>query len=246
MTRKVEYVLDTPVDCLTMSDIESDITKHMAQKKTMVLASVNPQIILMSEKNSTVKAFLQQASHRFADGIGVVKVSGWTNGSINERIAGIDVMEKVLEYSDAHHTSIFLYGAKPDVVKKASDNIKLLYPGLSIAGVIDGYTTLTDKEIINTINQSQADCLFVALGSPRQEEWLQTYMPELTPTIFQTVGGSFDVFSGEVKRAPEFFIKTNLEWVYRSMSNPKRFNRLFQAPLFIAKGLMWHQKQSKE
>lgn len=244
MTKKTEYILDTPVDCLSMSDIIDDIPWYFKAHQKMVLASINPQIILMAEKEPEVRSFIANATHRFPDGIGVVKMSKWTKGSITERIAGIDVMENVLEYSSKHHKRVFLYGAKPNVVKKAAKAIERDYPGLQIAGYIDGYTSLTQGEIIDTINQSDADVLFVALGSPKQEIWLQRYMPQLQVSICQTVGGSFDVFSGEVDRAPSFFIQTNTEWLYRSLSNPKRIGRIGQVPLFVTKGLMWHRKQS--
>jgi len=245
MKKKVEYILDTPVDHLTMNDIEKDLTWYFDHHQKMVLASINPQIILMSEKNKCVKSFIEHATHRFPDGIGVVKMSKWTNGGITERVAGIDVMERVLAYCQTHHKSIFLYGAKPEVVAQAARNIQKKYQQVTITGWLDGYHKKSSGEVIDYINQRHADVLFVALGSPKQEEWLQRYMPQLNFTVFQTVGGSFDVYSGTVKRAPEFFIKTNLEWLYRSVSNPKRINRIFQVPLFVTKGLVWHLKQSK-
>ncbi|MCI0130528.1 MULTISPECIES: WecB/TagA/CpsF family glycosyltransferase [Enterococcaceae] len=246
MTKKVEYILDTPVDQLKMSDIERDMSWYFDHHQKMVLASINPQIILMSEKNRCVKSFIEHATHRFADGIGVVKMSKWTKGSIKERVAGIDVMASVLEFCAANKKSIFLYGAKPSVVAQAARNIQLDYPGVIVAGWLDGYQKKSSGEVIDMINKTHSDVLFVALGSPKQEEWLQRYMPQLNATVFQTVGGSFDVYSGTVKRAPEVFIKTNLEWLYRSVSNPKRLNRIFQVPLFVTKGLVWHLKQSKQ
>ena len=246
MKNKVEYILDTPVDHLTMSDIKKDLGWYFDHHQKMILASINPQIILMSEKNKCVKSFIDHATHRFADGIGVVKMSQWTKGHIKERVAGIDVMANVLEFCHLNKKSIFLYGAKPSVVAQAARNIQKEYPNIRVSGWLDGYDKKSSGEIIDLINEQHADVLFVALGSPKQEEWLQRYMPQLNPTVFQTVGGSFDVYSGEVKRAPEFFIKTNLEWLYRSISNPKRFNRIFQVPLFVTKGLVWHLKQSKQ
>ena len=96
------------------------------------------------------------------------------------------------------------------------------------------------------MNKAEADMVFVAMGSPKQEEWLSHNIPYLNATVFQTVGGSLDVMSGTVKRAPEIFIKLNLEWLYRSVSNPKRFYRIFQLPIFVFKSLSWHRKNGKQ
>lgn len=246
MQYPIERVYDTPVDILTMDDIIRDMSTHFNQQKKMTLASINPQIILMADSNPQVKAFIESASHRFADGIGVVKVSRWTKGQITERIAGIDVMVETLKYANQFHKKIFLYGAKPEVVEKAAAAIQKDYPHLEVAGYIDGYTTQANDEIVAHINQSGADMLFVALGSPKQEEWLNNFMPQLNCTVFQTVGGSLDVLSGTVRRAPEFFIKTNLEWVYRSFSHPSRLYRILQVPEFVGKSLAWNRKNKSD
>lgn len=246
MTKSVENIYNTPVDCLTLPEIVSDFSLYFNQGKKMTLTSVNPQIILMSEENPTVKKFIEESTHRFADGIGVVKLSQWTKGKIRERVAGIDVMVEALKYANQQKKRIFLYGAKPEVVEQAALKISQTYPHLIVAGYIDGYTQLTETEVVDQINASETDMLFVALGSPRQEEWLAKHLTELKGTVFQTVGGSLDVLSGTVKRAPEFFIKSNLEWVYRSCSNPKRLYRMVQVPVFIGKSLLWHIKNKTE
>ncbi|MGY3765906.1 WecB/TagA/CpsF family glycosyltransferase [Vagococcus vulneris] len=248
MRYPTEKILNTTVDIISMADIVADFSRAFNLNQKMTLTSVNPQIILMSEDNQIVKDFIETSSHRFADGIGVVKMSQWTGGNIQERIAGIDVMFEALKYANQHHKRIFLYGAKPEVVKKASTNIQSRFPNLVLAGYLDGYTSLPEADVVHKIQMSQADMLFVALGSPKQELWLAKHIPELPCMIYQTVGGSLDVISGTVKRAPAIFIKTNLEWVYRSFSDIKRINRMGQIPVFIGKAYKWHttQKNNKE
>ena len=246
MKRQTEIILDTPVDILTIEDIKKDMDLYFKQGRQMTLTSVNPQIILMGETSPVVKKFIEASTHRFPDGIGLIKISKWTKGQIKHRVAGIDVMVEALAYADEHQKRIFLYGAKPEVVKAAAKNIQTNYPNLILAGYIDGYTKLTDKAIVQEMNESQAEMIFVALGSPKQEIWLAEHMKQLSATIFQTVGGSLDVLSGTVKRAPNIFIKTNLEWLYRSVSNPKRFNRIFQVPEFVIKAMNWHRKNGRD
>lgn len=246
MTYNVEKILDIPVDIMTMTDIVSDIDTYMTEQKKMTLTSVNPQIILMAESNQAVRRYIENSTHRFPDGIGLVKVSNWTKGKIEERVAGIDVMMEVLRYANTHKKSVFLYGARPQVVSLAAKRIEQEFPDLVMAGYVDGYTTKKDEEIVAEINDKQVDIVFVALGSPKQELWLETNIPLMTATVFQTVGGSLDVISGTVKRAPDVFIKTNLEWLYRSCSNPKRLNRMIQLPVFVAKSLVWEKKNRKQ
>ncbi|WP_254905031.1 WecB/TagA/CpsF family glycosyltransferase, partial [Enterococcus sp. 3C8_DIV0646] len=113
-----------------------------------------------------------------------------------------------------------------------------VYPDLIVAGAIDGYNQLKEEEIVSHINESNSDMLFVALGFPRQEQWLARNIRELNVSIFQDVGGSFDVISGHVKRAPNIFIKFHLEWLYRSLSNPKRLGRILQLPIFLCKSIV--------
>lgn len=240
-----EEILGIPVDLMSEDDIINQLPEYIQSNKKMTLTSINPQILLVAEKNEKVRNFLLNSTHRFPDGIGVVKLSKWTKGQIGNRIAGIDIMTKLLAYGNEHNNKFFLYGAAPDVVKKAVENITETYENLSVVGYIDGYSSLSDGEIINEINKSEAEILFVALGSPKQEEWLEKNMEQINCRVFQTVGGSFDVFSGYSKRAPDIWIKLNLEWVYRSFSNPKRIYRLFQIPLFVIKGLFWNIKHKK-
>lgn len=246
MNEKQENILGIPVDILTMSDIKRDLLTYFEENKKMTLTSVNPQIILMAETNENVKEFIKESTHKIPDGIGIVKVSKWTKGKIKERVAGIEVMHEALTFANEHHKRIFLLGAKPEVAKLASENIAKEFPDLVVAGWIDGYSKMNDYDIVSKMNQSQADMIFVAMGSPKQEEWLKANMPMLNATVYQTVGGSLDVISGTAKRAPEFFIKTNLEWLYRSCANPKRFYRIFQLPVFVTKALNWHRKNGEQ
>lgn len=246
MERKIEKILDIPVDLLTMDDIVVDLEKSVESEGKLTLTSINPQIILESQKNKAVKTFLINSTHKFPDGIGVIKVSGWTKGLIKERIAGIDVMDEVLKFSEKNKQGVYFYGAKPEVLKQAVTNIQKNHSQLIVSGFTDGYTSTDEKKLIKEINNSGAKVLFVALGSPRQEEWLHRNMAYLDCKIFQTIGGSLDVKSGYSKRAPDLWIKLNLEWVYRSFSNPKRLNRIFQVPVFIAKSLVWHSKHKRE
>lgn len=128
-------------------------------------------------------------------------------------------------------TNLLVWG-KPGVAAAAAEKLKALYPGIQIAGIQHGYETDNEK-VIAKINEAKPDILFVAMGSPKQENWINANRDQLYPTIYQGVGGSFDVLAGNVKRAPKAFQKVGLEWFYRLMMEPKRIKRQMALPKFL-------------
>lgn len=241
---KTEYIMGIPVDSLTYEDIINDVPNYFRFGKKMTVVSVNPQIIVDSHRFPEVVEFIENGTHRIPDGIGIVIVSKMTGGQIVNRVTGFDLMVKFLEYANKNKKSCFFYGAQPEVLSDALKNIQIRYPNITISGSIDGYTKVSDEEIISEINQKQPDFLFVALGFPKQELWLHQHINKLDVSVFQDVGGSLDVLSGHVKRAPNFFIRSHLEWLYRSLSNPKRLYRILQLPIFVVKSLIWKIKNT--
>ncbi|MGX7030467.1 WecB/TagA/CpsF family glycosyltransferase [Vagococcus zengguangii] len=237
----IEYINGLEVDAITLSDIVQSLPELDKQPGPFTFISVNPQIGLHADEYPEIVDFINQATHRIPDGIGIVKVSQQQEKKINERVAGIELMYELLTFAHTHHKRIFLYGAKPEVLEAAVTNIEKTYPGLTVAGSIDGYTKLSEDEIVAEMNASQPDMVFVALGFPRQERWLAKHYQAVEAKYFQDVGGAFDVISGSVKRSPEIFIKLNLEWLYRSLSNPKRLYRIVELPLFVMKAKKWYR-----
>lgn len=238
---QTEYLCGLPVDQLSYEDIAHDLPQYFLKQQKMIITSVNPQITIHAEKYVEVANYIHRATHRIADGIGVVKLSKWTGGQIHQRITGIDVMDICLLYANQFGKRIFLYGAKQEVVEKAVKNIQKKYTNVSIAGHLHGYTDKNDADIVAYINKVKPDFLFVALGSPKQEIFLERNIDQLTGCVYLDVGGTFDVLAGVVKRAPEFFIMHNIEWLYRSVKF-KRYERLVQIPLYVTKGICWKWK----
>jgi N-acetylglucosaminyldiphosphoundecaprenol N-acetyl-beta-D-mannosaminyltransferase len=236
---KTEMIMGIPVDKLTYTSILNDLPDYIEDGKKMTIISVNPQIVTESEKFPEVISLIKESTHRIPDGIGIVLVSKLTKGVIKERVAGFDLMMELLAYANTNGHSIFLYGAKPTVLTDTVKQVKQKYPNIKVAGAVDGYTDLPEEELVAQINQVKPDFLFVALGFPRQEQWLARNVNQLDVKVFQDVGGSFDVLSGHVKRAPQIFINLHLEWLYRSLSNPLRVGRIFQLPVFLVKSLIW-------
>lgn len=241
-----EYILGLPVDKLSLTGIIEELPERLKLEEKTLYLSVNPQIALHAKDYPEIMALAEEASHRLPDGIGMVKASKRQGGKITERVTGIDLMVALLDFANKHGESIFLYGAHPDVLKQLVAKIKSDYESIRIAGAIDGYTTKTEAEIATAINQAKPTFVFVALGFPKQEQWLARNYQHLDCKVFQDVGGSFDVLSGTVKRAPELVVKMNLEWVYRSVINPKRLYRMIEIPQFMYQAAKWHRKNKNQ
>ena len=159
-----------------------------------------------------------------ADGIGVVKAAHMLNIPVQGRVPGVEIVQELFKILDEEKKSLYLLGAKPEVVELLVKKIKAEYKGIQIAGYKDGY--VKDKDaVFEEIVAAKPDAVLVALGIPSQELLIHKYYDRFDKGIFIGVGGSFDVLSGTKKRAPEIFIKLNLEWLYRIAKEPKRFNK---------------------
>ena len=129
---------------------------------------------------------------------------------------------------------MFLFGSKPGVAETAKAKMEEKYPGIRVVGTRNGYFKPEDNaEIVEQINESGADLLLVCLGAPKQEKWIAENRDKLKVKLCMGVGGTLDVFAGTSKRAPEIFIKLNLEWLYRGLKQPSRLIRFVALPKFM-------------
>lgn len=156
------------------------------------------------------------------DGMGVVLGARFLGHSVPERVAGVDLFHELLEMSAANHFSVFLLGAKDDVVSTAASKVKALYPGLKVAGYHHGYFWDDEAALVEKVRASGAQLLFVAITSPMKENFINRWRDQLGVTFVMGVGGTFDVVAGKVKRAPLWMQKYGLEWLYRVIQEPGR------------------------
>lgn len=211
------------------NDFYSELEKDLENDVKKFIITANPETIMRSEfeENKLKEAFLSEKSCVVADGIGVIKGAKILNVDIPETILGVETAQKLFEMCDKYGKSLFLFGAKGEVLSKLVLKIKKDYPRVNIVGAVDGY--VEDKEsIFNEIVEKKPDVCLVALGIPMQENLIFNNIDRFDKGIFVGVGGSFDVLSGSKKGAPEFFKKTNLEWLYRITTEPKRLKRFFK------------------
>ena len=239
-------ILGVKVDMVTIPEAADKIMEFLNEDGMHEVYTPNSEIIMVAYKDQEFADILNKASLLTADGIGVVYASRILKKPIKERAAGYDIACKVLEKINYTDHSLFLFGGKPGVAETAEKNLKAKYPGLKISGTRNGYFKPEDEpEIVKQINESGADLIFVCLGAPKQEKWINAHRDELKTKVAMGIGGSLDVFAGTAERAPEFFCKTGLEWFYRLCKEPWRAGRMAQLPVFgmtvITKGKKFKQ-----
>lgn len=239
-------ILGVNVDMVTISQAADMIMGFFNEDKFHSVFTPNSEIIMRAYKDEEFCKLLNSASLLTADGIGVVYASKILKKPISQRAAGYDIACQVLEKMNYTDRKLFLFGGKPGVAEEARANLLKKYPELKIVGTRDGYFKDEDEaEIVNEINASGADIVFVCLGAPKQEQWIDRHKEELNVKVAMGIGGSLDVFAGRVERAPEFFCKTGLEWFYRLCKEPWRAGRMMELPKFaatvIAKGKKYKQ-----
>ena len=234
-------ILNIWVDAVTRQQalqLVQDFIEH-GDRPHVVFAS-NPEKNFSVPRDPALYDTFKNADLLLPDGIGMVKAAKIIYGIEINRIPGVEFMGEICRLCAENGYKVFVYGAKEEVNREAVEVLKTRYPGINIVGRANGY--LKEEEmpaLVNRINESGAQVLFLALGSPKQEQWYVRYRDELkTVRVCQGIGGSLDAVTGRVKRAPEFWCRIGLEWFYRLISEPKRIKRQKVLPLFAFQVLL--------
>lgn len=231
-----ETYLGVSVGKYSYEQLQRNVLADINEDKKALIVAINPEKVLTAQRDPKLIKVLNAAKYQIADGVGIILASRLKRGQIRERITGIDTFLHLCEMAADHGKTVFLYGAKPGIVDRTKEELEKQFPSLQIVGTMHGYEQ--DQQLIKEkINQASPDILFVALGSPSQEYWIVENMEELEVKVFQGVGGSFDVISGQVKRAPAFFQKIGCEWFFRLLAEPSRIGRQMKLPMFLWKVL---------
>ena len=242
--RKRTRILDVPIDMVSGSEAMERFISLMKSDKPGLIVTPNSEIVLNASKDPELKRIIEEADLIIPDGIGLVYASKILSKPLKERVTGIDFLSRVLAYLNEIGGAVFLLGGKPEVAGQASEKIKAEYPGLSVAGVHHGYFNASEETgIVEEINKSGAGFLCVAMGSPKQEQFIHKHKSAFTRVrAAMGVGGSLDVWAGTLKRAPEFYQKHGLEWLYRLIQEPSRYKRMLKLPVFMIKVIMSKKK----
>lgn len=227
MNRKTVKLQGFSVDTFTFDEALNFIEKGQ-------VVTINPEMIQTASKNHEFANIINNADLVIPDGIGV-EIGLKILGHKVRRIAGIEFGRKLIDKFAGQPTAFI--GAKPEIITKAVENIKNELPNLNAVYVQDGYFKDNDR-VLNELKEKSPKLVLVALGSPKQEIFISKAKELLPETVFIGLGGSFDVWSGVVQRAPEIYQRMGLEWLYRTVKEPQRFKRIFPTlPLFILKVL---------
>ncbi len=229
-------ILGVPISKVTMNEAVDKVSEYMKEEGLHAIYTPNPEIVMLAKDNEGFKDVLKKADLIVPDGIGVVIASKIQKGEIlEERVPGYDLVQNTMKRANQEGYKYYFFGSKPGVADKAADKMRETYPGIQIVGTRDGYFKKEDEvDIIENINKSGANILLVALGAPKQEEWIEANRDKLVNVkVAIGVGGSLDGMAGIVKRAPMVFQKLGLEWFYRLLKQPTRFKRMLVLPLFI-------------
>lgn len=199
----------------------------------------NPEIVLQAQKDGVLRNIINEADLITPDGEGIVLASKWKGKPLSERVTGIDLLLEVLKMGNERGWSFYFLGADEQTNKKATENILDTYPNIILSGRHHGYFNSTQEEdILIDIAGTRPDILIVALGAPIAEKWIYKYKHKLTAKVAFGVGGSLDVISGKVQRAPKKWQDLRLEWLYRLIIQPSRLRRQMVLPIFAYKSLV--------
>jgi len=203
-------------DALTMNETVSLVEKQINENMGVHLLGVNADKILAMEKNASLRKIVNDADIINADGASVVLASRFLKEPLPERIAGIDLMQELLSVANKKGYSVYFIGARKSVVDKMVDKFKYEYPQLRIVGYRDGYFEKKDWKIIaSEVRNSKSDLVFIGITSPMKEYFIDFLLKQNVKSVLMGVGGSFDVLSGNIKRAPIWMQRVNLEWLLR-------------------------------
>lgn len=227
-------ILGINFEVINFNNVINEIFDCIEQEKKCFIATPNPEIVMLAQKDFNLKKIINQADLVLPDGIGIVFASQLNKIKIKKRITGYDLVQKIFLMSEKKNFSIYFLGGKENIVELAKKNMEKKFNKLKIVGYNNGFFS-DEKKIVKKINFAKPDILLVGMGSPKQEKFIFKYKDKIDAKIFIGVGGSFDVMSGKIKRAPKIFIDLNLEWFYRFMKEPKRFFRLMALPKFLFK-----------
>lgn len=228
-------ILGIMINNLNEDEFHHEVITSIKNNKRQIIFTPNPNIILSSRKDETLRDIINFANINLADGIGVVIASKILHSPLPCRLSGIDAGEFLLEYAAKNSLSLFILGGRSSSLKNAKKKIKMKYESINICGTHNGYFEAKDNDkIIRQINKCKPDILFACMGFPRQEKWIYENadkIPSLKIAI--GLGGSIDVWSGRLKRAPHIIRSLCLEWLWRMILEPKRLKNLKDIPCFL-------------
>ncbi|TXK75078.1 WecB/TagA/CpsF family glycosyltransferase [Paenibacillus sp. N3.4] len=239
-------IYGVPISKMGMQQTVAYLTNVIEERIPHQIITANPIMVMAAQDDPAYLSMMQRAELIVPDGTGVVWAAGYVGEPVAERVPGYDLLQELMKVGEKKSWKVYLLGASTEVIQAAADRLRSTYPGITLVGVRDGYFGETqDEEVIQDIVDAAPDLLFVGRSAANQEPWIAKYKEQIGVPVMMGVGGSFDVLSGKLKRAPVFFQKLRLEWFYRLLQEPWRYKRMLLLPKFALKVMRDKEKVTK-
>ena len=225
-------ILGVAFDNVTMAEAVDRAMALLEREGPHLVVTPNAEIVQQARSDPEFAALIAQADLVLPDGVGVVYASKILGRPLKGRVPGVDFAGALMDRMAKLNKRLFLLGAKPGVAEEAARRLAAQHPGLIVCGTHDGYFQ-EDAPVVQAIRAARADVVFVCLGAPKQEKWAAAHGADTGARLFVGLGGSLDVFAGQVDRAPESWQRLGLEWLYRAIRQPSRFKRVARLPGFL-------------
>ncbi len=226
-------ILGLRVDCPAPADMPAMLARCIADRTPRHVVTADASMVVLARRDPALMQIVRHADLVTPDGAGILWASRLFRTPIPHKISGVDLVADICRLSAQHGWRVFFLGAAPGVAALAADNLRARFPGAQIVGTRDGYFSPADEpQVVAEIQAARPDVLLVAFGIPKQEKWITAHKAALQVPVSIGIGGSFDVYSGRVKRAPVWMQRASLEWLYRLASNPKKIGKVMTLPQF--------------
>ena len=212
------------IDDLSKKEIMTNIKKRLKAGQKTVIFTPNPVMVENGKKNDEFLKILNSSTFNVPDGQGIILASRLLRTPIKERISGIELGEEILRHSAKRRLRVFLLGGSDGIAERAAKKLSDAYRGLIISGALNGFDEL--ENATKKINECHSDIVFVCLGTPKQERWINDHKDECSASLLIGLGGSLDVWSGKVHRAPVLIRRIGLEWLWRMTLSPSKLRNL--------------------
>ena len=224
---KIE-LFDLPIDDGNLEETVEEILDRIQRDEVIEHVGVNSNKVVLSRRNAKIREIIQQADMVSADGYSVVRACHWLKKKKIDRVTGIDTMMELLKQAEALELTVYFLGTKEEILDRLLETIQQKYPRLIISGMQHGYFKQEEERaVVERIAACQPHMLFIGMTSPYKEEFVNKYKNELNANLIMGVGGSFDVLSGEISRAPAWMQRNGFEWLHRFMKEPRRLYKRY-------------------
>lgn len=237
-------ILGLPVHRVDMQEALDIVERFVQERRPRHIITADASMLVMAQEDRELRSILLAADLITPDSAGVLWAARRQGTPLAERVSGVELVERFCALSAQKGYRLYFLGAAPGIAVAAAERMRRRYPGVQIVGAHHGFFGSAENEaILEEIRHCQPDILCVALGIPKQEKWIATYQRALGVPVAIGVGGTFDVLSGKVRRAPQWMRRLHLEWLWRLLNNPRKLGKVLLLPRFVR--LVWCSQRTQ-